>query len=96
MAERDKLEKCRSGYTDSETAAFLSVSDVDGVILLICELLSACGAVVSPGEGVADALAAEQVAAFRRDHEPSALNDLETMDRRDSGEKHSWALLINL
>lgn len=58
-----------------------SVSDIDGVILLISEFLPARGAVVSPGEGVADALAAEQVATLGGDHEPSALNDLEKIYR---------------
>lgn len=48
----------------SETAMSLSVSDIDWVILLISEFLPACGAVVSPGEGVSDALAAEKVATL--------------------------------
>lgn len=56
-------------------------SDVDGVILLIIEFLPACGAVVSPGEGVTDALTAEQMAALGGDHEPSALDDLEKINK---------------
>lgn len=52
------------------------------MILLISELLSARGAVVSPGEGVTNALAAEQVATFGGDHEPAALDDLEEIKKR--------------
>lgn len=62
---------------DNETATSLSVSDIDRVILFISKFLPARGAVVSPGEGVTDALAAEQVATLGRDHKPSTLDDLE-------------------
>lgn len=68
----------------------LSASDIDRMILLISQLLPACGAVVSPGEGVTDALAAEQVATFGGDHEPSALDDLEKIITGRSGEKCSF------
>lgn len=76
---------------DCETTMSLSVSDIDRVILLIIEFLPACGAAVSPGEGVTDALATKQVATLGGDHEPSALNDLEKIKKINSGEKHSFS-----
>lgn len=70
-----------------ESLSALDLSDVYRMILLVSELLPARGARVSSGQGVTNALTAEEVAALSRDHEPTALHDLGKIE----GELSTWA-----